>query len=69
MARIIQRERYKNENIFSNSELTPKLIEKYCKIDEESKKILQIAFEKLRIKCKSLRKNFKGSKNNCRFRK
>ena len=46
-ARQIQRERYKDEKIYSNSELTPKLIEKYCQIDEESKKILQIAFEKL----------------------
>ena len=47
VARQIQRERYKNEKIYSNSELTPKLIEKYCQIDEESKKILQTAFEKL----------------------
>ena len=53
LARIIQRERYKNENIFSNSELTPKLIEKYCKIDEESKKILQIAFEKLGLSARA----------------
>ena len=47
VARQIQRERYKDEEIYSNSELTPKLIEKYCQIDEESKKILQTAFEKL----------------------
>lgn len=47
VARQIQRERYKDEKIYSNSELTPKLIEKYCQIDEESKKILQTAFEKL----------------------
>ena len=46
-------QRYKNENIFSNSELTPKLIEKYCKIDEESKKILQIAFEKLGLSARA----------------
>ena len=47
VARQIQRKRYQNENIYSNSELTPQLIEKYCKIDTESKRILQIAFEKL----------------------
>ena len=47
VARQIQRERYKDEKIYSNSELTPKLIEKYCQIDEQSKKILQTAFEKL----------------------
>lgn len=43
-ARKIQQERYKDIGIFSNSELTPKLIEKYCIIDNESKKILNAAF-------------------------
>lgn len=46
-ARKIQLERYKNLNIYSNGELTPKLIEKYCEIDEESKELLRKAFEKL----------------------
>ena len=46
-ARKIQLERYKNLNIYSNGELTPKLIEKYCKIDETSKELLRKAFEKL----------------------
>lgn len=53
VARQIQRERYKDEKIYSNSELTPKLIEKYCQIDEESKKILQIAFEKLGLSARA----------------
>ena len=39
-------ERYKDLNIYSNGELTPKLIEKYCKIDEKSKELLRKAFEK-----------------------
>ena len=34
-ARKIQIERYKEYSIFSNAELTPKLIEKYCKLDEK----------------------------------
>ena len=46
-ARKIQNERYKNLNIYSNGELTPRLIEKYCKIDTESKELLRKAFEKL----------------------
>ena len=46
-ARKIQLDRYKNLNIHSNSELTPNLIEKFCKIDEESKKLLKMAFERL----------------------
>lgn len=52
-AREIQRTRYKEDKIFSNSELTPQLIEKYCKIDNESKKILQMAFEKLGLSARA----------------
>lgn len=48
-ARKLQEERYKEDNIFSNSELTPKLIEKYCQIDLESKKLLEKAFKKLNL--------------------
>lgn len=46
-ARKIQQERYKKEKIYSNAELTPKMIEKYCKIDQESDQILEKAFNKL----------------------
>ncbi len=46
-ARKIQLERYKEFNIFSNSELTPSLLEKFCKIDNTSKELLKKAFERL----------------------
>lgn len=46
-ARKIQLERYQEYHIFSNSELTPKLIEKFCKLDSKSKKILETAFDRL----------------------
>lgn len=52
-ARNIQQNRYKSDGIFSNAELTPKLIEKYCKLDSESKKILQNAFEKLGLSARA----------------
>ena len=48
-ARIIQKQRYKNDGIFSNSELTPKLLEKYCELSNSSKKILELAFENLKL--------------------
>ena len=48
-ARKIQIERYKNYNIYSNSELTPKLINEYCKLDKKSEKLLKDAFEKLKL--------------------
>ncbi len=52
-ARKIQRKRYENENIYSNSELSPKLMEKYCKLNENSKKILQTAFERLGLSARA----------------
>ena len=52
-ARSIQIERYKEYGIYSNSELTPKLIEKYCKLYDESKKIMQNAFLKLGLSARA----------------
>lgn len=52
-ARRIQMERYKDNNILSNSELTPKLINKYCKLDERGKKILEDAFNKLKLSARA----------------
>ncbi len=46
-ARKIQLERYKSDGIICNSELSSELIRKYCKLDEESKELLKVAFEKL----------------------
>ncbi len=48
-ARKIQYERYKNDNIFTNSELTPKLIKKYCKIDKQSEDLLKTAIVKYQL--------------------
>lgn len=48
-ARQIQLERYKDENIFTNSELTSKLIKKYCILDEQSQEILKTAIVKYQL--------------------
>lgn len=48
-AREKQRERYKNTNIYTNSELTPKLIKQFCKLDEQSETILKVAGKKFNI--------------------
>ena len=52
-AREIQLKRYENENIYTNSELTPKLINKYCKIDENSKIMLKTAINKFNLSARS----------------
>jgi len=58
-ARQIQLDRYKNLNIYSNSQLTPKLIETYCKLDKESNLILSDSFEKLNLSARAYSKILK----------
>lgn len=53
LAREKQLKRYGSENIYTNSQLTPKLTEKYCKLNEESKKILELAFQKLGLSARA----------------
>lgn len=53
LARKRQQERYQSENIYTNSQLTPKLIEKYCRLNKESKKILELAFQKLGLSARA----------------
>lgn len=48
-ARQIQAERYKNDGILTNSELTSELIKKYCQIDEKTKEIFKIAIVKYQL--------------------
>ncbi len=45
--RKISQERYKEYGIYSNSELTPKLIEKYCKLGKAESEMLKSAFERM----------------------
>ena len=52
-ARKIQLERYKDKKIFSNSELTPQLIDEYCKLDSKGKQILENAFNKLKLSARA----------------
>ena len=48
-ARKIQAERYINDGILTNSELTSKLIKKYCRIDDTSAQLLKIASVKYQL--------------------
>lgn len=61
-ARQIQLDRYKKIGIFSNSELTPKLIDKYCKLDFKCKEILEKAFNKLGLSARAYGRILKVSR-------
>lgn len=49
MARKIQTDRYKKEEIFTNSELNTKQIKKYCELDKESLQFIKHAAQKYAI--------------------
>ena len=52
-ARKIQCERYKEYGIYSNSELSPKLIDKYCKLDDKSNVLLETSFKTLGLSARA----------------
>ncbi len=52
-ARKIQQERYIKYGIYSNAELTPGLMEIYCKLDSKGKEILKNSFEKLGLSARA----------------
>lgn len=58
-AREIQIERYQKYHIFSNSELTPQLIEKFCELNRKSKQILEMAFNRLGLSARAYNKILK----------
>ncbi len=53
MARKIQTKRYKGSGIFSNSQLTPELMNKYCTLGEEANALLKQAFEGLGLSARA----------------
>lgn len=57
--RNIQRRRYESDGIIMNSELTPKLIEKYCSLNDECKKIMEKSFNKLGLSVRAYSKILK----------
>ena len=61
-ARKIQIERYKNDGILTNSELSAKLVKKYCKIDSESEKMLKFAISKFNLSARAYERILKISR-------
>jgi magnesium chelatase family protein len=58
-ARQIQLERYKDEEIAYNSQLTPGLLKKYCVLDRETKKLMEAAFQQLSLSARAHHKIIK----------
>jgi len=55
----IQKERFKNENINFNSQMSVKLIKKYCSLNKDIKDILKKASEKFFLSARSIHRIIK----------
>lgn len=53
IARNMQIERYKGQNIYFNSQLTPRTIKKYCKLDRKEQMLLEQAFIKMNLSARA----------------
>ena len=61
-ARDIQLNRYKKDNIYSNSQISNKNIKKYCKLSKSSEKIMKMAFDKYKFSARTYNKILKVSR-------
>lgn len=61
-AHKIQQERYKNENIYFNSQLSAAQIEKYCRLGDMEREILKNAFDRLNFSARAYHKLLKLSR-------
>ncbi|MCI5972646.1 MAG: YifB family Mg chelatase-like AAA ATPase [Anaerococcus sp.] len=61
-ARLIQKERYKDEKISTNSELNTNQMKKYIKLSDEVEKIAKMAFNKYNFSVRSFNKIIKMSR-------
>lgn len=52
-ARQVQLERYRDQNIYFNSQLTPKTIKKYCRLDKKEQSLLEEAFIKMNLSARA----------------
>lgn len=58
-ARKVQLERYKGQGIFCNAQLKTSMIKEYCRINDESRKLLKHTFEKLGLSARAYNKILK----------
>jgi len=61
-ARKIQEERFKKDNIFTNSQMTPRLIKKYCPLSYEAKVFITNVMDKMKLSLRGLDRIIKVSR-------
>lgn len=61
-ARERQLARLRGEGIFSNSQMTPRLIRRYCRLDDEGKRLLESAMKRLGLSARAYDRILKVSR-------
>ena len=61
-AREIQRERFANENIYANAQMSSKMLRAYCQIDPSGQALLKTAMEKLGLSARAYDRILKVSR-------
>lgn len=61
-ARQVQQERFHNQKIYSNAQMTPRLIRQYCEIDDESRRHLEHAMTKMGLSARAYDRILKVSR-------
>jgi magnesium chelatase family protein len=59
---VRQRERFKAEAIFSNAQMSPRMIRRYCRIDAESERMLESAMARLGLSARAFDRILKVSR-------
>jgi len=52
-ARRVQQERYQNDGTFCNAQLKPRQLKKYCGLDEDGRKLVELAMNKLGLSARA----------------
>lgn len=60
--RELQRQRFSEDRIYLNSQMTPRLIEKHCLLDDNSEKILKASVDKFHLSARAMSRILKVSR-------
>ncbi len=52
-ARILQKQRFADDGIFTNAEMNNRLLEKYCLLDDECRKVIEILIGRLGLSARA----------------